>query len=78
MGAKKLSFNRCLDSFPYYRENVPDYIPGQAYNNLWLDLALQQNYQVSLHDFLYGRSQFSHLYGLQQIKTVLERWIKLA
>ncbi|MBD2314867.1 glycosyltransferase family 4 protein [Desertifilum sp. FACHB-1129] len=75
---RKNFFNRCLDSFPYYRENVPDYIPGQAYNNLWLDLALQQNYQVSLHDFLYGRSQFSHLYGLQQIKTVLERWIKLA
>lgn len=75
---RKNFFNTCLDSFPYYRENVPGYVPTQAYNNLWLDLALQQNYQMSLYDFLYGRSQLSHLYGLQQISDIVTKWIKLA
>ena len=74
---RKNFFNTCLDSFPYYYNTVPDYIKGQAYNNLWLDLALQYNYQISLHDFLYGRSLRSHLQGLVNIYKILNQWIKI-
>jgi hypothetical protein len=74
---RKNFFNTCLDSFPYYYNTVPDYIKGQAYNNLWLDLALQYNYQISLHDFLYGRSLRSHLQGLVNIYKILNQWIRI-
>lgn len=74
-GRKKF-FNTCLDSFPYYHNIIPDYIQGQAYNNLWLDLAMQYNYQISLHDFLYGRSPRSHLQGLVNIYKILNQWIR--
>jgi Glycosyltransferase len=69
---RKNFFNTCLDNFPYYSNTIPDYIQGQAYNNLWLDLAMQYNYQISLHDFLYGRSPRSHLQGLVNIYKNLE------
>lgn len=72
---RKNFFNRCLDSLPYYHWNIPNYIPGQAFNNIWLDLAVQQNYQVSLHDFVYGRSLLSHVRGLAHIEQVLSRWV---
>lgn len=74
---RKNFLNICLDSFSYYRENIPDYLPGQAVNNLWLDLAMQQNYQMSLFDFLYGRSQLSHIRGIRNIHNALSHWIKL-
>ncbi len=77
ISGRKNFFNRCLDSLPYYRETIPDYVPGQAFNNLWLDLAIQQNYQMSLYDFVYGRSLFSHLRGIDQIYRTITNWIKL-
>jgi hypothetical protein len=69
--------NTCLDSYSYYQENVPDYLSGQAFNNLWLDLAVQQNYQMSLSDFLYGRSDKSHIRGLVSIYKILNKWLNL-
>jgi glycosyltransferase involved in cell wall biosynthesis len=68
---RKNFFNTCIDSFPYYQHNIPDYKPGNAFNNLWLDLAVQQNYQVSLHDFLYSRSPIAHLRGIDVIRQNL-------
>lgn len=74
---RKNFFNTCIDSFPYYQHHVPDYLPGHAFDNLWLDLAIQQNYQVSLSDFVYGRSRFSHIRGLNNIQQILKEWIQL-
>jgi len=74
---RKHFFNTCLDSFSYYVNIIPDYIQGQAYNNFWLDLAVQHNYQISLHDFLYGRSPRSHLQGLTNIYKTLNQWIRI-
>ena len=68
---RKNFFNTCIDSFPYYQHNIPDYKPGDAINNLWLDLAVQQNYQVSLNSFLYGGSTLSHLRGINTIQQNL-------
>ncbi|NQE33506.1 glycosyltransferase [Microcoleus asticus] len=65
---RKNFFNTCIDSFPYYQHNIPDYKPGDAINNLWLDLAVQQNYQVSLNSFLYGGSPLSHIRGTNAIQ----------
>ncbi len=73
---RKNFFNRCLYSLPDYQAMVPDYIPGQAFNNLWLDLAVQQNYQMSLDDFLYGRSPKSHIRGLVKIYKGLKEWLQ--
>lgn len=72
---RKNFFNTCLDSLPQYQEMIPDYIPGDAFNNAWLDLAVQQNYQMSLHDFLYGRSSKSHIRGLVKIYQTLREWL---
>ncbi|MEZ2231290.1 glycosyltransferase [Microcoleus sp.] len=68
---RKNFFNTCIDSFPYYQHNIPDYKPGDVVNNLWLDLAVQQNYQVSLNSFLYGGSHLSHLRGINAIQQHL-------
>lgn len=73
---RKNFFNTCLDSYSYYQDNVPNYVRGQAFNNLWLDLAVQQNYQMSLSDFLYGRSDKSHLRGLVKIYKILNQWLQ--
>ncbi|MCG5060862.1 MAG: glycosyltransferase [Limnoraphis sp. WC205] len=72
---RKNFMNTCLDSYSYYQENVPDYLSEQAFNNLWLDLAVQQNYQMSLSDFLYGRSDKSHIRGLVSIYKILNQWL---
>lgn len=67
-------FNLCLDSFDYYRENIPNYQPGKAFNNLWLDLAIQHQYQVNLFDFIYNRlPELSTLKGIDQIRET--KWI---
>ena len=48
--------NKCIDSIPYFRENLPEYRAGRIQDNLWVNLAMQDNYQQSFYDFLYGRN----------------------
>ena len=48
--------NTCVDSIPYFKDNLPEYQEGRIQDNLWLDLAMQANYQISFHDFVYGRN----------------------
>ncbi|MGB3535809.1 MAG: glycosyltransferase [Microcoleaceae cyanobacterium] len=74
---RKNFFNACLDSLPEYKQTIPDYVTGDAFNNLWLDLAVQDNYQMSLYDFLYGRSSKSHIRGLINIYKTLQEWLQL-
>ncbi len=74
---RKHFFNTCLDYFSDYSSRIPDYEKGEAYHNLWLDLALQHNYQISLHDFLYGRSPRSQIQGLVNIYKTINQWIKI-
>jgi hypothetical protein len=74
---RKHFFNTCLDYFSDYSSRIPDYEKGEAYHNLWLDLAIQHNYQISLHDFLYGRSQRSQIQGLVNIYKTINQWIKI-
>lgn len=74
---RKQIFNTCIDYFCDYYSRIPDYKQGQAYHNLWLDLAIQDNYQISLHDFLYGRSPRSQIQGLVNIYKTINQWIKI-
>ena len=66
---RKNFLNKCIDSIPYYRENIPGYEPGRAMDNLWLDLAMQANYQLSLNDFLYGKNPAIHHTKLHEKST---------
>ena len=53
---RKNFINTCIDNIPYFRENLPEYKEGRIQDNLWVDLAMQDNYQQSFNDFLYGRN----------------------
>ena len=55
--------NKCIDNIPYFRENLPEYKEGRIQDNLWVDLAMQANYQQSFYDFLYGKNL-----AIQQVK----------
>jgi glycosyltransferase involved in cell wall biosynthesis len=65
--------NTCVDKFPYYARAIPDYVAGQTYSSFWVDLAIQDNYRLSLHDFLYGRNNaLQHPKGLAQIGETMQ------
>ena len=68
---RKNFLNKCIDSIPYYRENLPEYEPGKVMDNMWLDLAMQQNYQLSLNAFLYAANPAIHHVKLHEENTGL-------
>ncbi len=53
---RKNFVNMCIDNIPYFKENLPEYEPGKIQDNLWVDLAMQDNYQLSFDEFLYGKN----------------------
>lgn len=65
---RKNFVNMCVDSIPYYKENLPEYEKGRIQDNLWVDLAMQDNYQISFNDFLYGKNL-----AIQQVKVNEEK-----
>ena len=71
---RKHFFNRCIDSFAdYYSLKLPDFQAGRHFDNLWLDLAVQQNYELSLCDFVYDKnSLLTHVRGTAGIKELLK------
>ena len=71
---RKNFLNTCIDGFPYYEKELPEYVQGQHYQNLWLDLAVQYNYQSSLEKFLYGGNftASSHVSGLGYIDKAVK------
>ncbi len=75
VSGRKHFFSRCIDCFgdQYYAANVPDFSPGQHTTNLSLDLAVQQNYELSLNDFIYGKNHLlTHVRGLSAIEKMLK------
>ena len=71
-GRRRL-LNTCVEKIPYFAQAIPGYVSGQAYSNLWLDMAIQHSYQVGLHDFLYGRTiGISQVRGLEAIGKAVE------
>ena len=60
---RKHFVNTCVDSIPYFKDNLPEYEQGRIQDNLWVDLAMQDNYQLSFNDFIYGKNL-----AIQQVK----------
>lgn len=70
--------NIALDRLPYYAENLPGYVKGGEHcENLWLDLAIQDNYQSSLHEFLHGlRSGHSLMRTPEVIDMAIQQYAR--
>ncbi|MBQ4646971.1 MAG: glycosyltransferase [Candidatus Gastranaerophilales bacterium] len=65
--------NTIIDSIPYYKENLPDYEKGQIEKNIWVDLAMQHNYQLSTYDFIYGKNgAIQHVRGMDAIEKLIK------
>ncbi len=70
--------NTCLDYLPYYAQNLPEFQPGHHWQNLWLDLAMQQNYQLSLIQFLDGGNHLAapRVQGIEQIEQTIAAYLR--
>jgi glycosyltransferase involved in cell wall biosynthesis len=74
-GGRRGFLNQCIDAIPYYRDALPDHTPSRHTENRWLDVAVHQNYGVSLHDFLYNNTLgIAYLSGLQGIGRAIEAY----
>lgn len=71
---RKRFFNRLMDCFgDYYSKIIPDFTPGgRHHENIWLDLAVQANYQLGLVDFIYDRNiKLSYLDTFEEMEEIL-------
>ncbi len=74
---RKNFINVLLESLSYFKENIPEYIDGHVHENLWLDLAMQNNYQLSFYDFLYGKNPLiQHVKGINDISKLVDFFYK--
>lgn len=68
----------CFDQIPYYRENFPDLGVKDIFSSLWLDLAVQENYQMSPSEFIFEKNKTLAYPRADSIKETLnffvERW----
>ncbi len=70
---RKNAVNTCIDAFDYYAKNLPDYKPAKIHENIWVDMAVQANYQLGYHDFLYGKNNaVHHVKGVEAIALMLK------
>ena len=70
-------FNTMVDAFPYYRTALPQYVEGAHNRNIWLDVAVQDNYQVGLEPFIYDANGFlSHPSGVEGIQETLGFYLR--
>ena len=57
----------CTTKIPYFQQQIPDLKSRGCWDNPWIDLAVQQAYDTSLHDFVYGRrTNISSAKGLER------------
>lgn len=69
-------FNQCLDSLPYFTEQIPGYQSGEVHSNAWLTAAMQQAFGMTPTDWIYARSPLMHSYGLSQVEERLSRFLR--
>lgn len=70
---RKNFVNTILDKIPYFKENLPEYSKNGIMNNLWVDLAMQANYQLSTYDFIYGKNPaIQHVRGMTNIESLVK------
>ena len=65
--------NTLVDLNPYYKKNLPNYKKGRIFDNIWVDLAVQYNYQISLVDYLYSKNySIQYVEGTQNIDNLVK------
>ena len=70
---RKNFINKITDEIPYFAQNIPEFEKGRIHDNVWVDLACQINYQLSYHDFLYGKNPaISFVRGMDAISSLIE------
>ena len=70
---RKNFVNIIIDKIPYYKNNLPEYKKFGILNNLWVDLAMQANYQLSTYDFIYGKNTaIQHVRGMKNIESLVK------
>ena len=75
---RKNFINTCVSRIPYYRETVPDFEDGKFHDNVWVDLACWDNYQMSFNKFLYdGNPEVVWVRGISKIKNVMDYYYYL-
>jgi hypothetical protein len=69
--------NQCIDTIPYYRNALPDFVPGQHIQNPWIDVAVHRNYGKDLHSFIYRPGPgLARGRGLPDVRRMLEYYRK--
>ena len=70
---RKNFLNTIIDNIPYYAQSFPEYEKGRILDNIWANLAMQDNYQQSCYDFLYGRNTaIQHVRGITNIESLIK------
>ena len=70
---RKNFVNTIIDAIPYYAQNIPNYEKGRIVDNVWVDLAMQYNYQLSTYDFIYCRNAaIQHVRGMKAIESLVK------
>lgn len=64
--------SRLISEIPYFIENLPELNFETPEETLWLDLAVQANYQMSFYDYVYkGRGDYSHAISPEKVLFML-------
>ena len=70
---RKNFVNTVIDKIPYFAQNLPEYEKGRIIDNVWVNLAMQSNYQLSCWDFIYGKNPaIQHVRGITSIENLLK------
>ena len=70
---RKNFVNTIIDNIPYYKNNLPEYRKQGIMDNLWVDLAMQANYQLSTYEFIYGKNPaIQHVRGMKNIESLVK------
>lgn len=72
------TFNRQLDTLPYYQQNLPDYEIGRHHENPWLSAALEQMHDLPTQMYLWrlvDKKAFSAMNNPEGCQGILGRYL---
>lgn len=77
VSGRKHFFNRVIDYFAEsYRNQLPNFQAGAHFQNLWIDMAVTANYELSLNDFIYDKNYLlSHVRGTEGIDKLVRFYL---
>jgi glycosyltransferase involved in cell wall biosynthesis len=75
VSGRKKTIAGCLSRIPHFRESIPDFEKSDIFGNLWYDLAIQENYQLGLHEFIFDKNPDLAMPRAGKVKEILEFYI---